>query len=647
MNGDYVTGEVKIDLKISDTFPCVTEYNVDGNGWIPYQIKPVWNSSMVMDGEHEIEIRTRDPPGHTSEHKLVLYVDNYAPSCAVHAPAKNQFIKDTFTFNILALDVGGIDSVMISIFGETVKTTYNSQTNYYEYTVATNGIPDGTYNISVTIYDRSGKRTDIGPINFNIDNNAPILMINSPVSNEFVSGNKLIEVEVIDVFPTTKYYNVDGSGWVTTDVPWATRKGSDGEHTLEIRAVDAAGHSIEQKLTVNVDNTAPKISVVLPKENDYISGIYTIKVYASDTFGVESVKLRLDNSQPMEISQNPSSGLYELPIDTTKLNLADGEHKLIVEAEDKGFQISNATLLIYIDNSPPMIRLQYPKIGVSRVDIVVNATDLSGIDKVLINIDGTGWQELNSYPGKNNTFRYIWRTKVSDNGYHQFEIKAIDNLGNEDISSGELRISNEEEEEYYDFLLKSMPLIIFIFILILTIIVFVLFKRGTFSSWLGRGEDKTKPEEGDEEAKLDEELGEEDEFDFEFARAGDDEEGLDGGPVQMDDLQQRAIPIQRPRKRKAPKARPRDLEKRKTHRPRKPKKEKEKPEFEINEADIDWFEEEKPPSIIDEPTKTPPKKPPRRRTGERPRRRREDQHHRSRPSKKRGRPKKRENLHKF
>lgn len=636
MNGVYVTGEVEIDLKISDTFPCVTEYNVDGNGWIPYQIKPVWNSTSVLDGEHEIEIRTKDPPGHTSEHKLVLYVDNYAPSCAIHAPAKDQFIEDTFTFKILALDVGGIDSVMITIFSEVVKTTYNSQTNYYEYTVATNAIPDGIYNISVITFDRSGKSTDIGPIDFNVDNNAPILMINSPISNEFVSGNKLIELEVIDVFPTTTYYNVDGSGWITTDVPWATRKGSDGEHTLEIRAVDAAGHSIEQTLSVNVDNTPPKISVVLPKENDYISGIYIVKVYASDIFGVESVKLRLDNSQPMEISQNPSSGLYELPIDTTKLNMADGEHKLIVEAEDKVFQISNATLTIFIDNSPPVIRLNYPKTGVSRVDIVVNATDLSGIDKVFINIDGTGWQELNSFPGKNNTFRHIWRTKVSDNGYHQFEIKTIDNMGNEDISSGELTISNEEEEEYFNTLLKAMPLIIFIFILILTIIVFVLFKRGTFSSWLGRGEGKTKTEEGDEEAKMDEELDEEDEFDFEFAR-GEEEEGFDEGPVHVDDLQHRVT--HEPRKRKAPKARAAGPRKREAHKPRKPKKEKETTEFEVNEADIDWFEEEKPPSIIDEPTKTPRKKPPKRRSGEHPRRRREEQQHRSRPSKKRRRPK--------
>ena len=579
LNGIFVSGLVKIDLKISDAFPCVTEYNLDGNGWIPYQVNPVWNSSSVTDGEHILELRTTDPSGHTKEHKLTLFVDNHSPTAAIHSPAREQFIEGTFTFKILALDELGIDRVVISVFDEWVNATYNSQSNYFEYTVATSAIPDGIYNVTVSAFDNSGKKTMVGPTRFNLDNNDPILTINSPLSNDFVSGKIQVDLTVIDIFPTATYYNVDGSGWVSTDNFWATNKGRDGEHTLEIKAVDSAGHVIEQLLTVNVDNTPPKISIVLPKENDYISGRYMVSIYAADTFGVETVMLSIDLGSPMEISQNPSTGLYELPIDTTKLNLVDGLHVLRVEALDKVFQTSNDTIKIYIDNSPPRIKLDYPARGEGRIDIVVNASDLSKIEKVLINIDGTDWREMNIYEGKNNTYRYIWRTTTSDNGYHIFDVKTKDILGNEEVASGEFFVSNEKGDDPLGFLLEILPLIVFIVVIILILIVFILFRRGTFSAWLGRVEGRKRERENDrdQERELDEELDEEDEFDFEFARMGaeDEPEQTDNRSFEKQNRQHHDAGIKAGRRRHPIKN-------------------------ELNTEDMDWFEEEKPPNMIGE-----------------------------------------------
>ncbi len=527
-NGIFVTGDLELDFTITDAFPCITEYNIDGNGWIPYQINPVWNSTTVLDGEHELEVRCTDPVGHTAEQRIRLFVDNNPPTCALHSPAKGQYIEGIFTFKVLAGDEVGIKYVELEVFGETVKTTYNSQTNYFEYSIALNTILDGEYDIKIKAVDKSGKVTNIGPIKILVDNNAPVLKINKPLSNDFVSKSIPIDITVSDAFPTEEYYSIDGSGWISTDISWQTTSGRDGEHLVSIRAIDSAGHITERTITVYVDNTDPRVTLILPKENDYITGIYTVKVFASDTSGIDSVQLVIDDGIKFDILQNPSTGLYEVPIDTTKLNLEDGLHTFEFEVRDKVFRLSTTSTQVFIDNTPPEIILDYPKSGGGQIYFKINATDLSGIDKVLINIDGTGWQEINTYMNDSYTHRYIWRTSRKDNGKHEFNIKAIDILGNEAKVTGELEIENKKEEDYFQSFMDILPLIAFIVFIILIIIIFMLFRRGTFQKWMRRTREAEKAKsDSSEVAGPDFGLGDEaesetddEDFEFEFARAG-------------------------------------------------------------------------------------------------------------------------------
>jgi hypothetical protein len=564
LNGVFVTGEVELDFVIQDAFPTVTQYSIDSNGWIPYQINPIWNSSSVLDGEHTFEVRSIDPAGHTTKQKIIIYVDNAAPTCALHSPAEGQFIEGTFTFKVLALDELGIARVALKLFGNSVNATYNSQTNYYEYAVALSNKLDGVYDITITAVDRSGKTTKLGPISYNVDNNPPVMSIISPVSNKFVSGNKKIEVIATDAFETEVFYNVDGSGWVSVDIPWNTKKSGDGEHSLEIKTVDAAGHSIEQELTVFVDNIAPQVSFIYPKENDFISGIYTVKIYAADAFDIESVSLSLNNGTPMVISKNPSTGLYELPIDTIKLEEGDGVYIFIAEAVDKVFHLSSQSIMVYIDNSPPEIELDYPKSDKDDIEFKVHTTDLSDIDKVLINIDSTGWRELVGVEGENDTYIYIWRTTVDDNGEYPFEIKVIDKLGNEEVASGTVTVDNEKEDDYLGFLLEILPLISLIIFIIIIIIVFMLFRRGTFGTWIDRGKPKTEttPGKGTGEG-TEEDLEDDEEFEFEFARGGASGEEE---PSLVSKIREDAGGAPEPE--------------------------------EADEESIEWYEEEKPPSIL-------------------------------------------------
>jgi hypothetical protein len=520
-NGIFVTGDLELDFTITDAFPCLTEYNIDGNGWIPYHINPVWNSTTVIDGEHTLEIRCTDPVGHTADQKIQLYVDNNAPSCSLHSPAKGQYIEGVFTFKVLAQDEVGMESVKINVFGETVKATYNSQTNYYEYSVALNTVLDGIYNVTITALDSSGKVTVIGPKQILVDNNAPTLKIIKPLSNDFVSKTIPIDITISDAFSTEGYYNIDGSGWISTDIPWVTTSGRDGEHEIGIRVLDAAGHTTERSITVNVDNTAPKVTLISPEENDFISGVYTVKVFASDISGIESVQLVIDDGMKFDVLQNPSTGLFEYTLDTKKLDLEDGQHTFEFQVRDKVFKLSTTSATIFIDNTPPEVRLLYPKSSSGQVYFIINATDPSGIDRVLINIDGTGWQEINNFVHDNFTHRYIWRTSSDDDGRHDINIRVYDTLENEAKVSGEIKIEHEVEEDYLQDFMDLLPLIIFIVFIILIIIIFMLFKRGTFQAWLNHPGDSDGNKDGETDDGPDFGLGADDadtddDFEFEF-----------------------------------------------------------------------------------------------------------------------------------
>ena len=482
--GDYVDGSVDIEVNVTDAFPGPTEYNVDGAGWIAAALP--WNTSMLADGSHRLAIRSRDLAGHSTEQEFSVIVDNHDPTCIVSAPLQRQYAGGVFRFQLSASDQNGIGLVRMDVFNLTANLPYNAQTGYYEYTLDTLMVEDGTYNLTAFAVDSSGRRTDAPNLTFMVDNNPPSVSVSSPRNGDYISGEVLINVTTEDRFPGSVVYTVDDSGWVPIDRPLNTTLLSDGEHAIAIRASDLAAHAVVHQVTVFVNNLAPQVTILEPMEGAHLYGSAAIRVYSGGS--VKKVFFALDNDSFREIFRPIEGSPYTHFIDTALL--LDGNHTVRARSVDFAGHESDASVVVVVDNSGPSIEVRSPrgqKVGLCS--FAVNATDISKVSRVQVNIDGRGWRDTLLEP--NGLFVYRWPTDSHMNGEHTYSFLAEDELGNTAVLTGKFTVKNEPD--WWGMFMSALPLIAFLFLLILIILLLVMVRYGRLQRWIKQDIPPKKP----------------------------------------------------------------------------------------------------------------------------------------------------------
>jgi hypothetical protein len=473
--GDYVEGLVEMRVNVTDAFPGPTEYNVDGAGWIAAALP--WNTTMLADGSHRLAVRSRDLAGHSTEQEFSVIVDNHDPACIVSAPLQKQFAGGVFRFQLSASDRNGISLVRMDVFNLTVNLPYNAQTGYYEYTVDTLTVEDGVYNLTAFAVDSAGRRTDAPNLTFMVDNNPPAVTVNSPRNGDYISDEVVINVTAEDRFPGAVVYTVDDAGWVPVSRPLNTTLLSDGEHTIGIRASDQAAHAVVHTVTVFVNNLAPQVTVLEPMEGAHLHGSEALRVYSAGS--VRKVFFALDNETYREIFRPVEGSPYYTVIDTTLL--PDGNHTVRAKSVDFAGHESEAAVSVVVDNSGPSMLVRSPrgqKVGLTS--FTVNATDLSKVVRVQVNIDGRGWRDLLLEP--NGLFVYRWPTDSHTNGEHTYQFLAEDELGNTAVLSGKFTVKNEPD--WWRMFMDALPLFAFVFLMVLVILLMVMVRYGRLQRWI-------------------------------------------------------------------------------------------------------------------------------------------------------------------
>lgn len=156
---------------------------------------------------------------------------------------------------------------------------------------------------------------------------------------------------------------------------WDTTKEADGPHQLSLRANDAELNVGNAAITVTVDNTPPRISLVAPVERQDVSGITACEALASDVLGIDIVKFLLDGAAISVITQPP----YSMHWNTT--TVPNGLHALQATAIDRaGNQTTAPSVSVRVlnGNSPPLLTPIGPKSVYEGVTLsfTLQATDL-------------------------------------------------------------------------------------------------------------------------------------------------------------------------------------------------------------------------------------------------------------------------------
>jgi subtilisin family serine protease len=184
--------------------------------------------------------------------------DVIPPVVAFANPTNGISVSGSVPISISATDNVGVSSVTLSIDGV---ITARDTSSPFNFTWATNVVPNGTHTLTTTAVDAAGNSSAVSisvVVSNVLDITSPTIQISSPTDGARVTSNVSIKVNVADNVAVTKVeLYVDGMlQAVSTAAPfttkWNTAKAAKGPHTLLCKAYDSAGNvGLSQSVAVS------------------------------------------------------------------------------------------------------------------------------------------------------------------------------------------------------------------------------------------------------------------------------------------------------------------------------------------------------------------------------------------------------------
>ena len=214
-------------------------------------------------------------------------------------------------------------------------------------TITVNG--DGLHTSVLTARDNAGNARTLTQ-NTSIDSQNPALnasLNGTQGSNNWYTDADL-NVSASDPTPgsglSVIQYNFDGGGWSTFPAS-GTLGLIDGQHTVNVRAVDKAGRTVSSSTSFSLDTAAPDATLeatgMLGFNNWYITDPNLIASASDDTSGLAILDYSLDNS---------GWTAYTAPV-----SLSDGVHNVSIWAEDQAGLVKEIDGTYQVDTRAPQI----------------------------------------------------------------------------------------------------------------------------------------------------------------------------------------------------------------------------------------------------------------------------------------------------
>ena len=251
--------------------------------------------------------------------------------------------------------------------------------------------------------DKAGNVSIYNDYAFEIDTESdkPVIEVHLPMEDAVIVKDFVLSGVVYDDDGVSKvFYQIDEGAIKTLDVtntfavPFALTDFTDNEHVVSIYAEDIYGVKSDIfKRKVRVSLASPVVTVQEPASTAMVKGFISIAGTASDKNGIQSVEISLDNGNTYSKVEGGESWCY----DFNTAVIADGTHVVFVKAIDKYGQESQASTLVNIDNTAPVLKFDYPIPG-GKYDgeLLVSGQVYDGIalKEVVIHIKGLQGQSV-------------------------------------------------------------------------------------------------------------------------------------------------------------------------------------------------------------------------------------------------------------
>lgn len=398
----------------------------------------------------DVRIKITDDTGaETETAPLNLLADNQVPVIKIEQAQEPLFVTDTISFSGTVSDDTELQSLSYALYADGPDALLEgSLETSFKRNVDISSFPDGVLRLEVSTADKAGQKYSAYRI-FVKDTQAPEVRMISPPSGENVNGSVTAAFKVTERFNTVKAEykaSAESSAWQEFDynsLPHIVI-GSAAEPISEkmlFRFTDAVGNvRTIDSYGFQIDNgaDAPVVEIHLPFEDEIIVKDFTLSGIAYDDDAIAHVYYKIDDGDYYTLDVTHS---FAVPFALSAFT--DNEHTLTVYAEDiYGVKSEPVERKIRVSLEAPVAEMTAPLISETvkgEVKIAGTASDKNGIKEVRISVNNGNI--FCAAEGTTN-WEYKLNTSVIGDGTHVVFIRAIDNYGQESLSSSLINIDN-------------------------------------------------------------------------------------------------------------------------------------------------------------------------------------------------------------
>ncbi|MHA1781228.1 MAG: Ig-like domain-containing protein [Candidatus Thorarchaeota archaeon] len=408
-DGSIIQSGTTVDLDVSETNTLVETlyaWGSDTNSSLaaPYDV----TTTGLSEASHTLYVYARDAAGNWAKSTYTFVIDDTAPQITLDTPTNGAEIQSGTTIDLDVSDTHVLSQVLYAWDGGANSSLPSP------YDIDTSGLAEGSHTLDVYASDSAGNWAH-EVYSFQVDDTAPTISLNAPANNSVVATGSVVDLDVSDANTLSLVqYSWDGGTLTALSSPYdITINGlSEGGHTLDVYATDAAGNNAHRLYQFVVDDTPPTISLIGPANNTIQPSGTTVEVSIVDVH-LDTVRCHWDSD---------AWNIWAAPYHTQTPS-GDGSHSLYVEVTDEAGHTSTATIMYVTDDTQPVVVLNGPANNTRHhsgtlVDVSVSDLHLS---TVYYHWDSAAWSVWSS--------PYDTSMPAGD-GDHSLYVNATDEAGN-------------------------------------------------------------------------------------------------------------------------------------------------------------------------------------------------------------------------
>ncbi|MBN1538650.1 MAG: right-handed parallel beta-helix repeat-containing protein [Candidatus Thermoplasmatota archaeon] len=351
----------------------------------------------LEEGEHSVEVRIYDMAENNRSDTLNFIVDLTDPTITMQKGGDGpiMFNTDLPYVKWSSEDTGpGIDHHLITHDGE--NWTRLGDVKEYLFTFP---LDAGEFTITVRCVDKGGNWAQ-DSVDIVVDLLPPTLWIISPAGPGYynVGTIEIVYSAFDDLTNVTGFFvRIDTGNWIAKGLARSHNFTylDEGEHHLYVKALDGSGNDVIVSTAGTVDMSPPELQILNLVNGTLYNGPVTLEWEVHDEIsGMNGSRISIDGGEWT---------YYSVPKPVVLESLQDGDHFLILEAEDRAGNVRSVNISYSFDVTYPFATHVSPGGYDADVSSNITITFSEEMDRDSVILDSPGINGRRIWAGNNLT----------------------------------------------------------------------------------------------------------------------------------------------------------------------------------------------------------------------------------------------------